>query len=151
LGWSFSRIFIQRAPPPAQAQAQLTQAHAQAHEWQAQTHDCLFIDLLLGGDWKGMSWFAKSWMFLTMLLAADCMFRTTVFAKSCPGIVVGLVGIGGVVVEGVVVEGIAGPEGLRGMFQYHHQSGFGVMTVPGGKVSLNWSSNFWSDRSQSMF
>ena len=90
-------------------------------------------------------------MFLTMLLAADCMFRTTVFAKSCPGMVVGLVGIVGVVVEGVVVEGMAGPEGLRGMFQYHHQSGLGVMIVPGGKTSLNWSSNFWSDRSQSMF
>jgi hypothetical protein len=44
-------------------------------------------------------------MFLTMLLEADCKFRTTVFAKSCPGKVVGLAGMEGVVVEGVVVEG----------------------------------------------
>ena len=41
-----------------------------------------------------------------MLLEADCMLRTTVFAKSCPGKVVGAVGVEGVVgVEVVVVEG----------------------------------------------
>ena len=93
--------------------------------------------------------FAKSCMFLTMLFEADCNPKTTVFAKSCPGRVIGLEGmsVGGYAVG---LDGIWGV-GIRGIPQYHHQAGFGVMIVPGGKLVFSCSSNFWSDRSQSMF
>jgi hypothetical protein len=74
-----------------------------------------------------------------------------VLAKSWPGKVIDLAGIDGVVVEGVVVEVETGPTGPRGMFQYHHHSGLGVIIVPGGNILTNSSSNFWSDSSQSIF
>jgi hypothetical protein len=85
---------IYPTPPPAHAQAQLTQAHAHAQLWQAQAQVALWCsgwwDAFGGGGGGGRMAAANFSRLLTMLFEVCSMEVAMLLAKSAPGMLGGL-------------------------------------------------------------